>query len=214
MTRSALPSQTIHLILASRSPRRAQLLKDAGFDFEQVQPAFEDPLEPQLERGTPQQLAIRLAQSKAASLLSADVRSFDQYRVVLSADTIAVDADGSLIGTPRNHAEACAMLKRFVGSQHEVISGVAVMSDNRQSTSFADTAIVKMGHISDADIDSYLDTGEWQDKAGGYNLFDRQQAGWPITTEGDPTTVVGLPMTRLLKTLEAFDIHPRENKTT
>jgi septum formation protein len=82
-----------------------------------------------------------------------------------------------------------------------VVSGVAVL-DCRQGPagimqSFADRAWVVFGSIDRDEIKAYAATDQWRGKAGGYNLFDRQAASWPITVEGDPTTVVGLPMKRL-----------------
>ena len=71
--------------------------------------------------------------------------------------------------------------------------------------SFADVAVVRFGAVSEQQLVTYLATEEWQGKAGGYNLFDRQSAGWPIEVEGDPATVVGLPMKRLIPMLQTGD---------
>lgn len=67
---------------------------------------------------------------------------------------------------------------------------------------FEDSTIVSMGMPSDSELGAYLDSGSWKGKAGGYNLSERIDAGWPIEFEGDPTTVMGLPMRRLIPLLE------------
>ena len=96
-----------------------------------------------------------------------------------------------------------------MNSTHRVITGVAMMNAiqgsgdpvSSRNQSFADTATVRFGGLTDEQLTDYLAKGDWRGKAGGYNLFDRQSAGWPITVQGDPTTVVGLPMRRLMPLL-------------
>ena len=193
------------LILASQSPRRAQLLREAGFAFEQRSPPFADPDQPpgHLEGHEAEDYACALAVQKAESLAG----EIDGSATILAADTICVDAAGVLVGKPADRDHARAMLRSFVGCDHRVLSGVALMriavSGERSLDSFADTAVVTFGAVSDEQLETYLATEDWQGKAGGYNLFDRQAAGWPITVSGDPTTVVGLPMDRLVPMLSA-----------
>jgi septum formation protein len=195
----------IGLILASRSPRRAKLLREAGYLFEQVDPPFED--DPHPGQGSAQQVAMDLAAAKAMSI---DANRYPQ-QVILAADTLVVNPDGSLAGTPTTAQQAKAMVQSFVGRCHEVVSAVALRwPDGRELTLFADAARVHVDQISDDQIDQYIATGQWQGKAGGYNLFDRQAAGWSITVDGDPTTVVGLPMVMLVKQV-ARDIKPQIN---
>lgn len=196
-------SQTPPLILASQSPRRAQLLREAGIAFEQRSPPYADPDQPpeHLRGHEAEEYAASLAKQKAKSL--AEVLSGPA--LVLAADTICVDAEGNLVGKPIDRADAQQMLSLFINSTHGVITGVAMMNVIQQSDnlavsldhSFADTATVCFGALTDEQLDDYLSNGDWQGKAGGYNLFDRQAAGWPITVQGDPSTVVGLPMQRL-----------------
>ncbi|MEM9021532.1 MAG: Maf family protein [Planctomycetota bacterium] len=197
------------LILASQSPRRAQLLAEAGFAFEQRSPPFTDPDQPPgyLQGHQAEAYAASLAELKAQSLADA----IEGPAVVLAADTICVDAAGGLVGKPSDRAHALHMIQSFSAARHRVISGVALLrAGHPQSVleSFADVAAVTFGPIGEEQLDDYLATQDWRGKAGGYNLFDRQAAGWPIEVEGDPTTVVGLPMKRLVPMLKRL-IHSR-----
>lgn len=193
------------LILASQSPRRAQLLVEAGFEFEQRSPPFADPDQPpdHLRGHEAEAYAAALAEQKAASLAG----QIDGAALILAADTICVDANGELVGKPRDQAHAGEMIRSFIESEHRVLTGVALMrtvSNEAEVDSFADVATVTFGSIGDEQLDAYLATDGWWGKAGGYNLFDRQASGWPIKVDGDPTTVVGLPMRRLVPVLRSL----------
>jgi septum formation protein len=187
------------LILASQSPRRAQLLREAGVAFEQRSPPFSDPDQPSSG------LRGHEAEAHAADLASQKARSLAERLAgpctILAADTICVDDAGRLVGKPIDRADAQAMLRSFMSRDHRVITGVALLSIDAEGgqtiESFADAAVVTFGSVGDAALAEYLATDDWRGKAGGYNLFDRQAAGWPIAVAGDPTTVVGLPMRRL-----------------
>lgn len=207
------------LLLASQSPRRAQLLRDAGYAVTQHSPHFADPDQPEETRPQTlheaEQYAAGLAMQKAMSM----VQIIEHYALIIAADTLCVSMssgdEGTLIGKPTGRADAKAMVTGFMNRAHAVVSGVALLEVNTGQAdsppiekTLADTAVVTLSQVPDADLDRYLDTGDWQGKAGGYNLFDRQAAGWPITVEGDPTTVVGLPMRKLATALVAFGISP------
>jgi septum formation protein len=196
------------LILASRSARRAQLLREAGYAFVQVDPPFADPPQPE-SHGHPEGLTMELAERKVRSLREAG--AFDDFPegVIVAADTVCVGIDGRLLGQPATRAEAAAMLGSFLGQAHRVVTGVAAMDRNDvHPHGFADMAVVVIERIAEAEVELYLDTQQWRGKAGGYNLFDRLAAGWPIHVEGDPTTVVGLPMRKLTAYREQRSIHP------
>ncbi len=194
------------LILASRSPRRALLLREAGYAFDQADPPFDDPPQPEATHRDPAALALELARCKAASLAGARPPG----GVILAADTICVGPRDELIGQPATRADAAAMLRGFLGVWHEVVTAVALLGDgDAEPTGFADTARVRLEHPGEAAMNHYLDSGQWRGKAGGYNLFDRQDDGWPIRVEGDPTTVVGLPMRRLRSALALRGVRPR-----
>lgn len=194
--------QISSLILASQSPRRAQLLLEAGVVFEQRSPPFADPDQPPgyLRGDEAEAYAAALAEQKARSLAEVLTGS----AVILAADTICVDDVGRLVGKPRDRDHARVMLRSFIEAEHRVLTGVALLrvrGDEQAIESFADVAAVRFGLIGDDELEAYVETDDWQGKAGGYNLFDRQAAGWPIKVEGDPTTVVGLPMRRLVPML-------------
>lgn len=206
----------VKLVLASRSPRRARMLREAGYVFEQVDPPFDDPPQPAPAAGaagaSPADLAMDLAMQKAMSLRHSLAGLADQAggAVILAADTICVDAQGRLIGQPQDREAALRILQRFNQSEHEVVTGVALVpaDEGSEPVVFADTARVRWGCLSDEAIQAYLDTGQWRGKAGGYNLEERQQAGWPIEVKGDPATVVGLPMQALRPRLAMLGIKP------
>lgn len=190
------------VILASRSPSRAQLLRDAGIAFTVMPSPFEDPPQPEfLDDESPEELAVHLATRKADALWQTLNPERQADSVVLAADTIALSpARQHILGKPTTVTEACIMLRTFRSTAHDVITGVCLRFQNR-TIAFEDVATVKLGYLSDDDINRYLDKNEWQGKAGGYNLTDRLEAGWPIETTGDPSTVIGLPMRRLIEIL-------------
>jgi septum formation protein len=194
--------------LASRSPRRRLLLEQWGYPHEAEQPGFEDGVlqSPAAPAGAtwkeiaPDRWVVSLAYLKAwAGTKLAAAKG----RIVLGADTTCV-VDGTMAGTPTTQAEARDMLKRMVGKEHQVLTGVALIDlrktdqdPDRSRRMFVDRATVRWGDITDAQIDEYVASGAWQGKAGGYNLAERLAAGWPIVYEGDETTIMGLPMRKL-----------------
>lgn len=197
------------LILASRSPRRARLLREAGYVFVQADPPFADPPQPASSHPEPEHLAAVLAASKAISLVEAGVFREHPGGVILSADTVCVSHDGRCLGQPVDRDDAKQMIKSFMERSHRVVTGVAMMSEHdAQPEIFADTAHVWMASMPDEQLETYLDTQQWIGKAGGYNLFDRQRAGWNIRVDGDPATVVGLPMRALASRLEKRGVRP------
>jgi septum formation protein len=116
---------------------------------------------------------------------------------ILAADTVCI-LDGRIESQPTDRSDARRMLLAMRNARHVVITGVAIlpMADLLPLV-FFDQAWVTAGDLADARIDEYLDSGDWQGKAGAYNLTERQRAGWPIACDGDPATVMGLPMERL-----------------
>lgn len=193
------------IILASRSPRRRQLLEEFGFGaHEAAHPRFEDAaLKPATQN--PAAWVASLAYLKAwAKAGEPGARS----RVVIGADTACL-MDGQLIGTPTTPQEAEAMIRGFVGREHEVLTGVAVV-DCRAAEPvryiFTDTARVRLGRLSEEQISAYVASGAWQGKAGGYNYREALAAGWPLSHTGDMTTIMGLPMDRLTPLLTRLGV--------
>ncbi len=122
---------------------------------------------------------------------------------VLGADTVCVKGS-EIIGQPADAADARRILRLLEGGEHEVITGIALVSSppgraHRQL--WSDRARVRVGPLGRDRIEEYVASGQWRGKAGAYNLAERLDAGWPINYEGDPTTIMGLPvrlLTRLL----------------
>lgn len=187
--------------LASRSPRRRDLLSSAGIEHDAVHPGLDDAqLLP--ASGTPaDQWVTALAYLKARSAL---VRGGVRAPVVLGADTVVVK-NGRVIGQPIDSEDAGRIIRTLRDGEHDVLTGVALINTlTGHRELFVDKARVRVGHVSDSEIDRYINSGTWQGKAGGYNLTERIDAGWPIQYEGDPGTIMGLPMRQLLGRLEKY----------
>lgn len=189
------------IVLASRSPRRLELLQEAGWAVSVEVPHVDDGL---LDCGesVPVDWVAALAWLKArgtTSLLAA--RNEPSACTVLGADTICV-LQGRIIGQPVDRVDARAMLESFVGVTHEVMTGVCLIDWPEQTRRIlVETAHVRMGDLAPEAIDAYLEGDAWRGKAGGYNLADRLADGWPIKCTGDQATVMGLPMQRLSELL-------------
>ncbi len=185
------------LILASTSPRRRLLLNGAGLDHDAIDPGIDDS-ELHYQGVPPHDWAVSLAHLKARAGLEllAPPAHPPGAPLVLAGDTVVVK-DGAVIGKPTGVDDAHRIVRLLRDGSHAVISGVALVWDGGREL-FFDEARVSVGHIPDADIDAYVATGDWQGKAGAYNLSERIEAGWPITCKGDPTTVMGLPIQRLI----------------
>jgi septum formation protein len=200
-----LSVQSSTLILASRSPRRRQLLEEFGFGaHDATHPGFEDAvLKPATQN--PAAWVASLAYLKAwAKANDPSART----RLVIGADTACL-MDGQLIGTPTSPAEAEAMVRGFMGREHDVLTGVAVVDcrgDEPVRYIFTDTARVRLGRLSEQQIASYIASGAWQGKAGGYNYREALAAGWPLSHSGDMTTIMGLPMARLAPLLTRLGV--------
>lgn len=190
--------------LASRSPRRRELLTQAGIEHDASHPGLDDAT---LHPGNvaPADWAMALAYLKASTAVrgSGDAGAITAP-VVLGADTVIVHR-GRLIGTPTSEAEARQMLRDMRDDDHDVITGIALLCPKTGRRELAaDTASVTLGHIPDEEIDAYVATGAWKGKAGGYNLNERIKAGWPIRFRGDAGTIMGLPVGLVVDRLARF----------
>lgn len=188
------------LRLASKSPRRADLLRRGGFGFEPIESTIDDSL---LVKGavTPEQWVAALAYLKSSGGLET-LRASDPlgHGVVLGADTVVVK-DGRVIGQPHDAEDAHAIVRTLERGSHDVLTGVALLGTDGTRLLFVDGARVRVGAIGEDRVASYIASGEWRGKAGAYNLEERLRDGWPIEYEGDPGTVMGLPMIRLAPVL-------------
>jgi septum formation protein len=175
----------MRLILASASPRRAELLTAAGFPCE-VLPADVDEALRQGE--TPAAYVRRLAQEKSAAVAS---RLDDRDAIVIGADT-AVVVDGVVLGKPGDDRDAARMLRRLAGRKHEVLTGVSVRRNGRE-TGCVETTDVWFAAMTSEDISWYVASGEGRDKAGGYAIQGLASRFIP-RIHGSYTNVVGLPV--------------------
>ena len=182
------------LVLASASPRRVALLKQAGADFTVVDPG---PDRAWPGEADPRHGVRALALDKARRVAAGRVEA-----VVIGADTVVVSR-GVRLGKPGSRDEARAMLLRLHGRRHEVWTGLAVVHRGEQRTATQCT-LVRMVKFSDLDLEDYLATGEPLDKAGAYGI--QGLAGQFVKDiEGDYTNVVGLPLARLRVLLQEFE---------
>lgn len=190
-------------MLASASPRRRELLAQAGVPFEiEVSNVDEE-----IDSGTdPHQAAVLLAERKARAI--ARLHEGQGIRV-LGADTVVcVDGeDGSeLLGKPGDRTEARRMLATLSGSRHRVVTGVAVIRcSDGVCWSGDECTWVTMRPLSPAEVDAYVATGEWVDKAGGYAIQESADAFVTSLEEGGFDNVVGLPVGLALDLLDRAD---------
>jgi septum formation protein len=180
------------LILASASPRRQELLRNAGIPFT-VQPANID--ETPLPGESPHDCVERLARSKALAVSHSRPQD-----VVLGADTIVV-VDGAILGKPRDPEDAVRMLRLLAGRTHKVITGVCLMALGAEPRTASETTLVTMSNIADEDIRAYIATGEPMDKAGAYAI-QGMASRWIPRIEGDYGNVVGLPVALVYRMLD------------
>jgi len=173
------------LVLASASPRRLKLLRQIGLEPDEIDPAQidETPLKGELARP----LAERLARDKCAAAAARHPGAF-----VLAADTI-VAVGRRLLGKPSDPPEARRMLTLLSGRAHRVITAVAVASpDGRTGLRVSETRL-RFKRLTQAEIDAYLEAGEWAGKAGAYGVQGRAGA-FVLALSGSYTAVVGLPL--------------------
>lgn len=186
------------LILASASPRRRELLTQAGFDFE-VHPAHipEDPLPGE----EPIAYVTRLAREKAQAVFTrlAQAPAAGNDLAVLGADT-TVTLDNEILGKPEDAADAARMLRLLSGRSHRVITGVALVTAKSTEVA-AEVTAVRFLTLSEAEIEAYVATGEPMDKAGAYAIQGRA-ARWIPRIEGCYFNVVGLPLALVSTLLE------------
>ena len=199
---SLMVPDTARLILASASPQRQSLLREAGYEF-LIHPADidEEKYPPEL---TPAQLAEFLANAKADAVAMHYPRD-----VTIGSDTIVALGE-QLLGKPTDAMDARKMLSRLSGTTHLVITGVAVIHPGisvRKSRSI--TSTVQMRSLTADEIDRYVSGGQWRGKAGGYGIQDND----PFVTNlgGSLTNIIGLPMEAVAELLSAVGIFPSTN---
>ena len=185
-----------NLILASASPRRQELLRGLGLQFEIRTADIDESMNPAC--GAAAEVA-RISREKALAVQ----KQTGDMPIIIAADTI-VCVDDRILGKPRTEAEAARMLRLLSGRSHQVRTGVTVLQGNHAVTE-VETAEVRFRPLSDGEIAAYIATGEPMDKAGSYGIQGRAA----IFVEGicgDYFNVMGLPLCRLSQILEQFGI--------
>ncbi|MBS1817839.1 MAG: septum formation inhibitor Maf [Acidobacteria bacterium] len=175
----------MRLILASASPRRAELLRAAGYTFE-VRTADVD--EAVLPGESPRDYVVRLAAEKASAV---HTQMNATGVLIIGADTTVV-VDDEILVKPADEADAERMLRRMSGRSHRVLTGVSVRGGQRQVTAADETAVF-MRPLTEEDVRWYVDSGEGRDKAGGYAIQGLASRFIP-RIEGSYSNVVGLPV--------------------
>jgi len=174
-------------VLASASPRRAHLLREAGFEFDVIASPQDEPnsFPPHM---SPVEQAEFLSRFKAES-----VARIAPGRLILAADTIAAMGN-RVFGKPLDRADAERILRTLCGTTHFVVTGVTLIEGaSGSSNTIHDVTQVTMRQISDSRLDDYLETGSWQGKAGAYGIQDHNDP-FVEHIDGSFTNVMGLPM--------------------
>ena len=179
------------IILASKSPRRQELLKLMGFDFQVVLKEVDESYPPGM---SPSEIAVYISEKKA--------KAFDQVvqdEIVITADTI-VSLDGRILGKPENEEHAFEILSALSGKRHDVITGVSLLKDHR-ITSFYELSEVFFKEISAEQIRYYITNCQPMDKAGAYGIQEWIGLVAIDKIQGSYTNIVGLPTHRLYEEL-------------
>ncbi len=207
------------IILASQSPRRKELLAQAGFEFDIITSDVEEII----THTEPEKIAVSLARQKAEDVLW---QVIDRYGIdevenylVIGADTIVAIED-KILGKPKDRQDAYEMMKLLSGRTHQVYTGVAILTaklarDEKTGewtghTTFENNLIyectdVTFYEITEEEINSYLDSGsEWKDKAGAYGIQATVGAKFVKSIKGDYNNVVGLPVARVYQELKKY----------
>lgn len=192
--------ETARIVLASRSPARMAILRSHGVSFESIEADVDDASAPPV--GDPVEVTTALALSKARAVRSAHAARCSGA-FVLAADTICRHGESS-IGKPESMDEAAHILACMMDGAHRVVTGVAIVRDERTRT-FADEALVRLEHPGSSALETYLHSGLWRGKAGAYDIAERRAAGWVVHCEGDADTVGGMPWRRVAAHLRGWN---------
>ncbi|HUU30686.1 MAG TPA: Maf family protein [Phycisphaerae bacterium] len=193
-----------YFILASRSPRRRELLREAGYRFEVKPPPVED--RGAARRLSPGAYVESMAYLKAMATIEAHGLA---EGLVLGADT-AVELGGRLIGKPADEADARRILSDLSGSEHCVLTGLALVDlPSRRRRLAHDVTRIRMRTMSPQEIDAYVASGEALGKAGAYALQETADR-YVEAIDGSRTNVVGLPLELLERLLKAMGYEPKD----
>lgn len=185
-----------HLILASGSPRRRELMSQVGLDFTVVTSDADE----NIKEMEPEDYVRELSSVKAQSVLE-QYADKDDSVIVIGADTI-VYHKGEILTKPKDEEDAFRILKSLEGQIHQVYTGVTICSTHK-NVSFYEKTDVWVYDMTDEEIRDYISTGEPMDKAGAYGIQGKF-AAYIKGIEGDYNNVVGLPVARLVHELKTF----------
>ena len=177
-----------HIILASASPRRKEILELADLEFD-VMPSDAQEI---TTKTAPNEVVMELASIKAKDIY----KKSEKQSMIVGADTV-VAYQGQILGKPTDEADAKRMLTMLSGQTHELYTGVCVIEDGKTKTFYEETKVT-FYEISDEQIDYYIKTGEPMDKAGSYGIQGKA-AVFIKGIEGDYYNVVGFPIARFLQ---------------
>ncbi len=183
------------IILASRSPRRQQLLRELGLNFEVVIREFNESFPDDL---TGEEIARYIAHEKAILFK----KEITDNEIVITADTI-VWCNKKVLGKPADHEDATRILKEISGNTHEVITGVTLLSKSKELT-FSESTKVTFESIAEDEISYYIEKYKPYDKAGAYGIQEWIGIIACSHIDGSYFNVVGLPVQRLYKELQNF----------
>lgn len=192
------------LILASSSPRRRQLLADAGYAFAVIDPPLGEP-DGRLAGLPPRQQAEALAYFKARSVAESNPDA-----MVLAADTV-VASGGAVLGKPAALSDARRMLETLSGTRHAVVTGVALLGPGPARLIASEVTHVTMRAMLPEEVEAYLASGEWRGKAGAYAIQETADR-FVQNVEGSFTNVVGLPMELVEQMIHEFRCHGAVHK--
>ncbi|WP_231489996.1 nucleoside triphosphate pyrophosphatase [Pedobacter sp. Leaf170] len=186
--------QDLSIVLASKSPRRQELLKLMGLNFKVE---LKDVDESYPENLKPEEIAVYISEQKAKAFKF-------EHEIVITADTI-VALNGEILGKPKNREHAQEMLAKLSGNKHEVYTGVTIVKGDKIS-SFYDKTEVECRLVSSEEIDFYIDNFKPYDKAGSYGVQDWWGLAVVKRMNGSYTNVMGLPTEKLYAALLKFTL--------
>ena len=188
----------MNLILASKSPRRKEILENLGVKFEIITCETDEHTDERDGKKYVEEIAFR--KGNAVRELLEGKGELTNDCIILSSDTVVVSADGEIMGKPKDRADAKRMILAFSGKPHFVISGIALITQNKTVVT-SETTTVFFDTVDEDDIEKYLDSEEAYDKAGAYAIQGYASL-WINGIEGEYFNVVGLPIKKLSDTLK------------
>jgi septum formation protein len=193
-------SLQLPFILASNSPRRKEILTQAGFQFAVLPSDVDESFPTDIP---PQQVPVMLAERKAQALIESCGNS-----LVLAADTVVI-LDNEILNKPADKQDALRMLQKLSGKTHEVVTGIALASPQGIITA-ADSAMVRFRELADWEMEWYVRGGASLDKAGAYGVQDFIGMAGIEKLEGSFYTVMGLPIYQVYQLLKPFILESKQ----